>query len=403
MFRILLLKKSLILSSACVLFFIASNLAGCASTQTQQASDLNQPSNRVLPAEIAESLQRKQATTQKQANTKTTAWGIGLDEKRGFVWVAEPGCDPTPVCKDPVTGATAAFPGRIGKFAMSDGSAITDFPQPKGFSSPFFIGTTPDGRVWFTEINGDAIGEFNPDTQDWRQYRLTPGSAPYDLAIDNNGNIWFTEYLSNQIGFINTKTSKVVENAIPTPGSKPYEIMTDRKGNIWFAENGKYVSRIGTFTPTTSGVVTIREYVVEANGLTQPHGITSDPEGHIWFSEGFSGTIAEFDPATETVLGRYAVGKATTCRRPPYNCTHISGVESDNKGNIWFTDSLNAVVGYFSQTNKTVRVQMLRDPLSHPHDGLAVQSNGTVWFTEQYGSQQEGGPVLGMLPPGSLK
>lgn len=380
-----------------------NSLTACSLTgETAQNSDLNQPSNTVLPAEIAESNFRTQVNSIRQTGTKLTPWGVALDEKRGFVWVAEPGCDFAPVCQDPATGGTAVFPGIIGKFSMADGSLIMEYQQPKGYSSPMFPQVSKDGQIWFTEPSADAIGVFDPDTQNWSQYPVTKGSAPYDLVIDNNGNIWFTEFLGGQIGFLNGKTRQIVETPIPTLGSRPYEITKDHKGNIWFAENGQGLSRIGTFKSTTSGTISIQDYATEANLLTQPHGIVADAKDRIWFTEGFKGTLAVFDPATGSV-NRYQVGRATACRRPPYNCTHISGVGVDKNGNVWFDDSLNAVVGYFSPSTNAIYVQMLPDPNSHPHDGLAVQSNGTVWFTEQFGSITNGGPKLDMYPPGTVK
>ncbi|GHO98231.1 hypothetical protein KSF_082790 [Reticulibacter mediterranei] len=97
---------------------------------------------------------------------------------------------------------------------------------------------------------------------------------------------------------------------------------------------------------------------------------------------------------------------AAPCRRPPDTCTHISGIAIDPHGNVWFTDSLNATVGYLTPSKGVVKIQPLNDPNAHPHDGLVVQSNGTVWFTTQYGSQIPSDPVLGpvlvMWPIGTL-
>jgi streptogramin lyase len=84
----------------------------------------------------------------------------------------------------------------------------------------------------------------------------------------------------------------------------------------------------------------------------------------------------------------------------------MSGIAADKDGNIWFSDSLNATVGYFIPSKRTAKIQPLTDSNAHPHDGLVVQSNGTVWFTEQFGSLLPGelqGPALVMWPKGTLK
>lgn len=360
-------------------------------TQTDTAgtprSVLPQPPSRPQPA---------QSKTAQIVSTRSNGpWGIALDETRGFVYVAAPGCDPTPPC-------ATAFPTKIGQHSLADGHFIRQFVQPEGYSNPFFVAVNPtDGHVWFTEPNSAAIGELNPNKGTWAQYKVMKGSVPYDLVMDKNGNIWFTEFHSNSIGFLNTKTHKIVETPTPTANSNPYGITKDNKGNIWFTENGHGISRIGMFTPGTSGKISIKEFSIDASRHVQPHLITAAPNGHIWFSEGFLGSIGELAPANGSVTHHKV---AIACRRAT-NCTHISGIAADPQGNIWFTDSLNATVGYYIPKGIEI-TQGLHDPNSHPHDGLVVQSNGTVWFTEQFGSMMKGDPVQGpalvMWPAGTL-
>jgi streptogramin lyase len=400
-----MVKTKVMLSMFFILLILAGSFSACTSSQQTDSGDQFIAAPRIVPAEQPESSQRVQTTKARLAPTKTNPWGIALDEARGYVWVAEPGCEMIPTCD----GTFATY---IGKYALADGSMIADYRQPdmgpaqKKYSSPLFVAVNPkDGHVWFTEPNSDAIGELSADDNMWSNYAqgITPGSAPYDLVFDKNGNIWFTEIKGNAIGFLNTKTYKIVETATPTAGSNPYGITRDGKGNIWFAENGKNVSQIATFAPTTSGAVTITEYPIDPVLISRPHLITADPHGIIWFSDGFTGNISRFDPTTQAVT-HYKV--ASTCRRVN-NCTHISGIIADKDGNIWFTDSLNAVVGCFYPANSTAKVSLINDPNAHPHDGLALQSNGTLWFSEQYGSQLKSapvpGPVLVMWPKGVLK
>ncbi len=384
-----------------IVVFLMSGLSACGLTNDQQQANGGgqTASQRAVPAEQPESTRRMQSTAPVQASTKNPSpWGVALDEQRGFVWVAEPGCEPQPTCQ-------TAFATKIGKFSMADGSWIKDFSEPAQYSSPLFVAVNPrDGNVWFTQPNSNAIGELLPDEDIFQQWKTTTGSAPYDLIFDNNGNLWFTEMGSNSIGFLNTKTHQVVETATPTAGSQPYGITKDAKGNLWFTENGQGVARIGTFTPTANGTISIREFPIDSTLLSRPHLITVAPNGHIWFTEGFMGNISEFDPATQNVT-HYKV--ATTCRRPPDNCTHTSGIAADRQGNIWFSDSLNATVGCYFPSKGIAKIQPLSDPNAHPHDGLAIQSNGTLWFTEQYGSLVKGDPVQGpalvMWPGGTIR
>ncbi len=351
---------------------------------------------RVLLSEQPEQTQRMQSKLLNRAATRTNAWGLGLDELRGFVWVAEPGCEMSPICQ-------TAFPTTIGKYALSDGSLIANYQEPQriglsAYSSPLFIQVSPDGNVWFTEPTNDAIGEFDPNDGRFHQWRTSPGSAPYDLIFDANGNLWFTEITGNSIGFFNTRTERMTETRLPIADSRPYGITLDHQGHVWFAENRSDEGKIGTFAPTLSGEISLKEYVITHDQNARPHLITADRQNNIWVSEGFSGNVARFSPTTGETT-QYPV--ALPCRRI-YNCTHISGIVADSQNRIWFTDSLNATVGYLLPATGKVHARLIPDSSAHPHDGLAVQSNGTLWFTEQYG-ESDFGPALLMWPAGTIR
>lgn len=332
----------------------------------------NHPIHVSFAAEITEPGRSAQSTLTNQVTTTSNPWGIAFDELRGFVWVAEPGCDALPTCP-------MAFPSIIGKYSQADGSFLQDFKEPTGYSSPLFVAADPQGNVWFTQPNSSALGELNPQADTWSQWPLPTGSVPYDILVDKNGNIWFTEFGTGKIGFFNPQTQKFVENQIPTLNSNPYGITMDKNGTIWFTENRDGVGQIGSFTPTTSGKVTIIEHAVPA---LQPHLITSDKAGNIWFSEAFAGSIGEFNPITGATRNfPVSVGICPILSQCPG--THISGITVDTRGDVWFTDSLDARVGYVVPSTGVVEATRLSKTYAHPHDGIAVDNYGTLWFTEQ--------------------
>jgi virginiamycin B lyase len=318
------------------------------------------------------------------APTTTLPWGIALDPSRGYVWVAEPGCDPLPAC-------ATSFPSSIGQYAYSDGAFIKDFTEPAGYTGPLFVVNDAAGHLWFTQPNSDAIGELDTVNNVWQQWHVKKNAHPYDLAIDSRGNLWFTEWGVNQIGFFDTHTHTLVETPIPTANTNPYGITIDNKGTVWFAENSP-IGQIGSFTATANGKITIVEHAVTA---LRPHLITTDKAGNVWFTEGFAGYISEYNPVTGTDL-RYRVYSGVCLS--PINCagTHISGIRVADNGDVWFSDSLNERVGYLVPATGQVVARVL--PInSHPHDGLVLDNNGRVWFTEEYGMQ------LNTWPMGNVK
>lgn len=335
--------------------------------------------------------------------TKATPWAVAFD-KSSHVWVAEPGCDAEPNCQ-------TAFPSYISEYNRTNNTLVKDFPEPTGFSSPVFLLVDSHGNIWFTEPTTNAIGRLTPATKTgpaWKQWTVPTASAsPYDLVLDNNGNIWFTEYSANKIGFFNTTTKTFVETAIATAGSLPYGITKDAAGTIWFAESAapSAAPKIGSFTPTTTGTITIKEHVINKTGGPMPHLIVADSAGNIWYSEGFSGDIGRFNPTTKAHKNINVAKGACPSPTPgvtPTPCpsqTHISGIGVDSTGRIWYDDAPNAIVGVYAPTSGALKTLTLSNPLAHPYDGLAMDSAGNTWFTEEFASPSGN---LGEIPAGTL-
>ena len=316
-------------------------------------------------------------------------WGIAFD-KKGNAWVAEPGCDPQPfVCARTQTGS-------IAQVKRSPFSVTTNFTEPsgKGFASPIFVVTDATGNIWFTEPNVNAIGELipnlkNPAASTWKQWVVpTASAAPFQLAFDAHGILWFTETLASQIGSFNPVTHRFTETATPTATSIPYGITgPDAHGAMWFTENNATVARIGSFLPPTTGKLkkaNINEYLTKNPGLhTTVHLITLDQKGNAWWSEGFSGRIGSLainkaSKGTSQGVHEYQTPLCNNCG------THISGITVDSAGVIWFDDSLkNWVDSYNPATHKfSIPYQLANG--SHPHDGLQVANDNTVFFAEEF-------------------
>lgn len=344
-------------------------------------TDSNAPSSQGAPPvaytghrsdEVPLSTSRSLAMVEAHAPTTINPWGVALDSVHGYVWVAEPGCEPLPAC-------ATAIPGTIGQYAFSDGSFTQDFTEPQGYTSPLFIVVDAAGRLWFTQPTSDAIGEFDPVNGVWNQWSVKKNAQPYDLTIDARGNLWFTEFGGNRIGFFNTKTHTLVETPLPTAHSDPYGITIDSKGTAWFSENGIAANQIGSFITTSDGKIKIVEYAAIA---LRPHLITTDKAGNVWFSEGFSGTVSEYNPTTGASQ-RFRAYLGACLNPSACTGTHISGIRVDDKGNVWFTDSLSQRVGYLVPATGQV-VERVVPANAHPHDGLILDKNGRIWFTEQY-------------------
>ncbi len=314
-------------------------------------------------------------------------WGIGFDTS-GNVWVAETGCDPDPLC--------SPTPGAIAQFSQQNFSLLQDYAEPGNFSNPLFLALDSNGNIWFTEPNTNAIGELIPNNGNptWHQWTVpTPNAAPYDLTFDWSGNLWFTEQGASQIGEFNPTTQQFTETPTPSENSNPYGIVgpDPTTGSIWFTENNSSVSRIGRFTPPltpqplTTGA--ILEYPTLNRVNSTPHLITFDTSGNIWWTEGFDGDIGRLiisQSANNTSNGIREFAVPPACQ----NCSmHISGIAADSAGTIWFDDSLNSRIGSYVPGTNTFSMDTVHGSIgsnAHPHDGLAIDSNNSVWFSEEF-------------------
>ncbi|GAC1392717.1 MAG: hypothetical protein NVSMB38_17220 [Ktedonobacteraceae bacterium] len=334
-------------------------------------------------------------------------WGIAFDGT-GNEWIAEPGCDPTPVCSSHNVGSIA----RVNRSSFNGASNYT---EPSGYTSPVFLATDSSGNIWFTEPMSNAIGELSPNTSNpgnskWQQWTVPTASAtPFDLAFDAHGNLWFTEVLANKIGEFSN--GQFTETATPSANSKPYGIVgpDPSTGQMWFTENNTAVARIASFVPTPSGTSpTIKEYLtLNPGNNTTPHLITYDYQGNVWWTEGTNSRIGRLIISQAQPNASNGVAEYPTPCNGGNGCpngSHISGIGVDGTGTVWFDDSLAARIDSFNPTSKIFSTPIvLSSPNAHPHDGLAIDNNNTIFFSEEFANKfgeitQTGVPTP---PPGS--
>jgi streptogramin lyase len=320
-------------------------------------------------------------------------WGTTFD-RSGNVWVAIPGCDPAPTC------SSGTPPGKIAEYKPSTSSWIATYQLPSGFAQALFVAVDGQGNLWFPMPMSNSIGMLNPNSNTFQQWAVpTSGAGPWDVAIDHNGKVWFTEHFTNQIGEFDPSSQTFKEFATPAGNSQPYGIVVDGSNNIWFTENNSSVAMIGEYT--TGGV--LNEYKIRnssAGGLT-PHLITVDPTGNIWWSEGWVGMIGELNvkqAQAGTNLGVTEYAYPATCG----SCggTHASGISVDSNGLVWFTDALQSIFGSFPDSGSgSFSVYQTPTQNSHPHDGLNVDNQNRIWFTEEFANKLAVATQTNVPPP----
>jgi hypothetical protein len=91
-------------------------------------------------------------TSIREIFARQNPWGIALD-KSSHVCLAQPKCNPTPLCTNTVQGVISEYSDPF--FAW-----LNDYTEPAGYSSPVFLAIDGSGNIWFTEPMSASIGEL---------------------------------------------------------------------------------------------------------------------------------------------------------------------------------------------------------------------------------------------------
>ena len=289
----------------------------------------------------------------------------------------------------------------------SDSITIREWDIPTPDSAPHDVVVGTNGMVWFTEINTNKIGMFDPNAEEFKEYDIpTPSSRPHGLVTDDSGNVWFTEVGAGQIGKLDIQTETITEFPTPTPNSgphtpifadqktlwfteqrasqigkmdintgnieefktltpsaNPYGIITDDAGNAWFAElQGHHVGRVDAVT----GEVT--EYVMSTEN-SGPRRIAIDSNGILWITQYNAGKIASLDPVTNEIREYDTSSKSSG----PY------AIWVDLHDNVWFSMTGIYKMGKFDQTTQTIQEYDMPSPETHIKF-IHSDSKGNIWF-----------------------
>ncbi|AUA14974.1 alpha/beta hydrolase fold domain-containing protein [Streptomyces sp. SID8382] len=216
---------------------------------------------------------------------------IGRRGADGRITVHSVGAKPMMIAQGP-DGAlwfTEYGTHRIGRITV-DG-AVSSFVPPTAGGGPYGIAAGPDGAMWFTLSAADRIGRITMDG-DITEYPASgvteprapgatqhpaPRTFPSAMAAGPDGAMWFTLNQGNAIGRI-TMDGLTTAHPLPTEAAAPVGIAQGPDGALWFTEIG--AGQIGRIT--VDGTVT--EYPLP-DRQARPHAVTGGPDGALWFTE----------------------------------------------------------------------------------------------------------------------
>ncbi len=94
------------------------------------------------------------------------------------------------------------------------------------------------GQIWVSEWNSGQVSVYNPDTEEWRQWRL-PGNnpKPYAVYVDERDRVWLSDFGSNALVQFDPASESFEVFILPSSPANVRQIL-GRPGEVWGAESG---------------------------------------------------------------------------------------------------------------------------------------------------------------------
>ena len=350
---------------------------------------------------------------------------VSDDEYRAALGhTGSPFSHPTKIIQGPDDAMWFLNPAGNSLGRVDNAGAIRIFPLPTFHSIPIDIAASSTA-VWVTEFNADKLARITPDgrvveftfpgpprpTPDYGG-QPRPARGPEYMALGSDGRIWFTEEWGQAVGAVD-QSGSIIEYPIPQGyrssgrlilgvdrhvwlltdipdigGSVLFAISNDGSaqqfplsgdcGTIALAKDGVWVG--GTAFPEHTTQLLHVNMSGEMKSYNTPllaavpRHLVEDPTGALWFTDPEGNTIGDVSP--DGVIEQY------------YKPEGVADLMAGPDGKLWYTlPKIGVIVRNVTggMTAFPQRWYSVRGRSSDPTQ-LAVDRAGNVWFTEFNGN-----------------
>ena len=235
---------------------------------------------------------------------------------------------------------TLALSGQMAKYDVDTGeftivSSAPD-PAPRGMY-PHTFRVDSKGIVWYTDAGG-AVFSLNPETLERKRYVLpmkdqrsaggrgeSGGVTPYGIDVAPDGKIWYSKLNGNRIGVIDPaiEDGGIKEYEPPFMGPRRLQVAAD--GMVWVPAFGN--GNFAKFDPNTEEWTL---YDLPDSEDEIPYALSIHPTtGDVWICGTGSDSMYRFIPSTEEVI----------TYRMPSRVTYTREVEFGADGSVWVCNS----------------------------------------------------------------
>jgi len=224
------------------------------------------------------------------------------------------------------------------------------------FNEPWDVAVAPDGSVFVADTFNHRIQKFDSTGKFIKMWGIfaqgdTPESfwGPRGITVDKNGNVFVTDTGNKRVVVfdidLNYKTQFGGGGFEPGQFDEPVGITVNSSGQIIVADT--WNRRVQTFELNKTGFefTPINSFDVSAwygQGIDNKPYLTTDIEGNIFLADPEIGRILKFSATGEYLQGYQDINISEDLIGYPY------GMDIDETGNLWFSDSSSNVLSYIS-------------------------------------------------------
>src|SRR5262245_15674605 len=163
--------------------------------------------------------------------------------------------------------------------------------QISGYGLP----TDKNNNVYMLEFGGNSIGMRNAKNPDEVKIWSTtaPRTRPRRGRLDDQGRLWFAQYGGNAIGMFDDTTEQMKEWKLPNAWGNPYDVVPSKVGaEVWTGSmSNDYVSRLDT----KSGEIT--EYLLpRTTNIRRVFVEETGPKPVLWVGNNHGSALVRVEP-----------------------------------------------------------------------------------------------------------
>jgi virginiamycin B lyase len=225
---------------------------------------------------------------------------------------------------------------------------------------------TETGLVYYTDSTRHCIGEFNPETLEFRAWpTATAGAEPHGLVVVD-GVVYYTGWVANILGRVDPIGGTTED--FPLAVSDPHT-PTWQRGAVWFTGGAR---QYGRFDPVTTETQ-LFDFSSDQSG---PYGIAPAPDGSLWVALFGTNRLARIDTGSTPASAEEFVLPATAARP--------RRLAVDAQGKVWYSNYAGRELGLMDPSApEGQRFRQFPTPRGGRPYGIAIGPDGRVWYGDQ--------------------